>query len=176
MAARPKRNKAKGGASRRNRPRTWRVGALSCFQSQRATPSPALANPVQMLLLGVCCCQISQIRLILFLSVCSFVLLLSSDQSYASSVSRADSFLQISTPEQGFRSSFGGLGYSPPRTSPLEEGTEGRPLSPDVAVQDVSLTGRAAGDMGGGGGALTISTNRGFEASESFQDEGCSVS
>ncbi|CAM9115178.1 unnamed protein product, partial [Hapterophycus canaliculatus] len=52
-------------------------------------------------------------------------------QSYASSVTRADSFLQNSAGEQGFRSSFGGLGYSPPRTSLVEEGVEGRPFSSD---------------------------------------------
>lgn len=98
-------------------------------------------------------------------------------QSYASSVTRADSFLQMSAAEQSFRSSLGGLGYSPPRTSPpLEENTEER--FPDTAPA-VSPAGRAEGEIGAGGGALTISTNRspgGFHASESFQDEGCSVS
>lgn len=73
----------------------------------------------------------------------------------------------MSAAEQSFRSSFGGLGYSPPSASPpLEEGTEGETLFPGT-VPDASE---------GGGGALTNRSTRGLYESDSFQDDGCGVS
>lgn len=98
------------------------------------------------------------------------------DQSYASSVTRPDLFLQMSAAEQSFRSSLGGLVYSPPSASPpLEEGTEPRPSFPNTTPNG-SPRGRAEGELVRGGGALTNRSTRGLYESESFQDEGCSVS
>ncbi|CAM9307283.1 unnamed protein product [Ectocarpus sp. 12 AP-2014] len=92
-------------------------------------------------------------------------------QSYASSVTRADTFLQTSTADETVRAS---MAFPPPSTSsPLEEGTEARPLFGDTTPH----AGRAQGEMGGGGTPLTFSTNSsGFEAIEFYEDGGCSVS
>lgn len=66
------------------------------------------------------------------------------------------------------------MAFPPPSTfSPLEEGTEARPLFGDTTPH----AGRAQGEMGGGGPPLTFSTNSsGFEASEFYEDGGCTVS